>query len=657
LRATIGIANIGELFNFMRRLLSSSLLILFTIVCSRAGELRLDLNHTGSEASVQLSGDAGQEYLIESARDSAEQWTPVTSFILSDPSRLWKDAAAGTGNRFFRARTADPQQDASDFRLIDQNGVSRGLYYYASLNSLNAVVLTFAEGNYSSFAPKIAQLKSNPAFANNKVFFWTIEIGATNTRPNILKDATAAGITWPVYHDPMQLVTHDYDAHFSGETFVISRSTMKIVYRGVIDDGTSNYVAAALTSLNAGAPVVTTRLEPTLNTLTPRPRVVADYSTVIAPLLQTKCVVCHSSENIAPLSFTNHESVVTYAASIKQELLANRMPPFYADPQYGKFHNDTSLSNAEKAELADWLDAGAPRGNGPDLLTNVPPLPPKWPAELGEPDQIVTIPVQQIPAIGTNAYRYIYANATNAEGKWLRAAVVHPGNRKVVHHYIVWQGHSNAAMLSGVALYAPGRNEQPFPDGTGVYLPPNCDLTFNLHYTSDGVDETDQPELGLWYASTPPAHELKRVAAINYLFTLGSMAIPAGAPDFEVTANASILDGQASLGGVGFNSPVRLYSLSPHMHFRGSRMRFELTLPGVAGKQILLSVPTYRFDWQTIYNFEQPIDLPAGASINVVGAFDNSEQNLDNPDPTIAVNWGEQSWDEMFIGYIEYSAQ
>jgi hypothetical protein len=93
------------------------------------------------------------------------------------------------------------------------------------------------------------------------------------------------------------------------------------------------------------------------------------------------------------------------------------------------------------------------------------------------------------------------------------------------------------------------------------------------------------------------------------------------------------------------------------MHFRGSRMRFELTLPGVAGKQILLSVPTYRFDWQTIYNFEQPIDLPAGASINVVGAFDNSEQNLDNPDPTIAVNWGEQSWDEMFIGYIEYSAQ
>jgi hypothetical protein len=333
------------------------------------------------------------------------------------------------------------------------------------------------------------------------------------------------------------------------------------------------------------------------------------------------------------------------------------MPPFYADPQYGKFHNDTSLSNTEKAELVDWLEAGAPRGAGPDLLTNVPPLPPKWPAELGEPDQIVTIPMQQVPAVGTNAYRYIYANATNTEGKWLRAAVIHPGNRKVVHHYIVWQGHSNAAMLSGVALYAPGRNEQPFPDGTGVYLPPNCDLTFNLHYTSDGVDETDQPELGLWYADTPPPHELKRIAAINYLFTLGSMSIPAGAPDFEVTANASVLDGSPSLGGVVFNSPVRIYSLSPHMHFRGSRMRFELSLPGVTTKQILLSVPTYRFDWQTIYNFEQPVDLPAGAGINVVGAFDNSEQNLDNPDPNIAVTWGEQSWDEMFIGYIDYSSQ
>src|SRR5207302_11226102 len=145
---------------------------------------------------------------------------------------------------------------------------------------------------------------------------------------------------------------------------------MTIVYRGVIDDGVSNYVAAALTSLNAGAPVMTTRLEPTQNSLTPQTRTVADYSTVIAPMLQTKCVVCHSPDNIAPFAMTNHESVVSYLASMKEELMAARMPPWYADPEYGKFHNNTSLLNSEKAQLVDWLDAGAPRGTGADLLTH-----------------------------------------------------------------------------------------------------------------------------------------------------------------------------------------------------------------------------------------------------------------------------------------------
>jgi hypothetical protein len=623
---------------------------------ARAGDLRLNLNKTGSTASVELSGDTGNEYLIESARDSADVWKPVTSFILTDPSRLWKDAAADTGNRFFRARSLPSSEFrfADDFRLIDQNGVSRELFYYATLTSLKAIVVTFAEGNYSSFAPKIAALKTS--FPNN-VFFWTIETGVNNTRSNILKEATAAGVNWPVYHDPMQLVTHTYDAHFSGETFVIATASMTIAYRGVIDDATTNYVRAALNNLTASPSqqVITTRLEPDSGEITPRPETVADYSTVIAPLLQTKCIVCHSPGNIAPFALTKYDDVVSYANSMKQEILAARMPPFHADPEYGKFQNDISLSRAEKAALVDWIDAGAPRGTGPDPITDVPPPPSDWPAEFGPPDQIVTIPVQSIPATGTNAYRYIYANATNTEGKWLRAAVVRPSNRSVVHHYIVWEGHNTSAMLSGVAGYAPGRSELPFPEGTGIYLPPNSDLTFNLHYTSDGKEETDQPQLALWYAATPPAKELKTAAVINYGFTLGFMSIPAGNPDFEITGNAYVLNNNPTLSPLVFANPVRIYSFSPHMHFRGSRMRFELTLPGVTQKQILCSVPKYNFDWQTIYNLQTPLDLPANARIDVIGAFDNSPQNLDNPNPNIAMPWGEQSWQEMFIGYVQYS--
>src|ERR1041385_927732 len=428
--------------NSVRRLsLCVLTLVAFTTI-NPAADLRLKLNRTGSNASVELSGDAGNEYLIESARGSLDTWKPVTSFVLTDPSRIWQEATAGAGNRFFRASTAPVFEGryATDFRLIDQNGVSRELFYYITLPTLKAVVVTFADGNYSAFAPKIAALKAS--FPNN-VFFWTIETGVTNTRANILRDANAAGITWPVYHDPMQLVTHEYGAHFNGETLVISRETMKIEYRGVIDDATTNYVRAALNNLTASPAqqVITTRLEPTQGEIAARADTVADYSTVIAPLLQTKCITCHSPGNIAPFALTNNDNVLFHSDHMKEEILAARMPPWHADPQYGKFKNDISLSLDEKAQLLDWISAGAPRGTGPDPLLNVPPAPPKWPVELGQPDQIVTIPVQQIPATGTNAYRYIYANTTNTQGVWLKAAIVRPGNRAVVHHYIVWQGH------------------------------------------------------------------------------------------------------------------------------------------------------------------------------------------------------------------------
>jgi hypothetical protein len=612
---------------------------------TRAGEVRLKLNHSGPNASVELSGDAGEEYLIESARGSADVWTPVTSFILTDPSRLWKDAVANSGNRFFRARSIPPftGQYASDFRLIDQNGVSRELHYYITLPTLKAIVVTFADGNYSAFAPKIAALKSS--YPANSVFFWTIETGVNNTRSNILKQAAAAGINWPVYYDPMQLVTHDYDAHFNGETFVISRENMKVAYRGVIDDATTNYVRAALNNLTATTPeqVITTRLEPTLGEITARAGITADYATVIAPLLQAKCITCHSPDNIAPFALTKYDDVVEHGDDMKEEILAARMPPWHADPNYGIFHNDISLSATEKAQLVDWIEAGMPRGAGSDPLTDVPPAPSKWPEEFGPPDQIVKIPVQQVPASGTLAYRYIYANATNSTDKWLRAAIVRPSNRRVVHHYIVWEGHSNFAQLSGIAGYAPGRTERAFPEGTGVLLPANSALTFNLHYTANGTNEVDQPELALWYASAPPAQPLQTAAVLNLNFTFGGITIPAGSADFEVVASQT------------FSSPVRLYSFSPHMHFRGLRMRFELTLPGSSTKQILLSVPKYDFDWQTIYSLETPLDLPANSRIDVIGAFDNSAQNIFNPDPTVGVKWGEQSWQEMFIGYMEYS--
>jgi len=318
------------------------------------------------------------------------------------------------------------------------------------------------------------------------------------------------------------------------------------------------------------------------------------------------------------------------------------MPPWHADPEYSKFKNDNSLSPAQLAQLIDWLNAGLPRGAGADPLLNIPPAPPKWPAELGPPDQIVTIPEQHIEAVGVHAYRYIYARSTNTTDRWLKAAIVRPSNRRVVHHYIVWEGHTSSAQLSGIAEYVPGRIETGFPPGTGILLKANMAMTFNLHYTATGQDETDLPELAVWYADAPPAAPLRIAAAIDPFFVGQFKSIPAGAADYELTASTP------------FGSPARIYSVSPHMHFRGARMRFELAAPGQP-RRIIASIPHYHFDWQTAYQFDPPIDVPGSSTIHVIGAFDNSAQNHHNPDPNIAVKWGEQSWEEMFIGYIEYS--
>jgi hypothetical protein len=607
-----------------------------------AAEAKLDLTRSGNEAALKLSGENGVEYVLE-AGNSLNEWNVLSSFLLNDLTRMWREPAQNSGARFYRARTVAENEDrfARNFRLIDHNGVAQELHYFAGLETLKAVVLIFTEGNYPAFASKISELRNDPAFQEG-VFFWTIDTRTNTTRSKIKSEAALAEVDWPVLHDPLHLTKRDYQARFNGEVFVVRRADLAIVYRGKIDDATgaepptNQYLATALSDIMEDKPIVVTRMEPAQNRLTQLQRPIADYSTVIAPLLQQKCVTCHSPGNIGPFALTNHQSVVTYADQMREQVTVGNMPPWHADPEYGKFKNNISLTALERGQLVDWLAAGAPRGNGvDDPLTHVPPPPPKWPAHLGPPDQIVTIPLQQVPATGAIDYRYILAYATNQEDRWLRAAVVRPSNPKVVHHYNVWEGRTATPLV--LAAYSPGRNEGPYPEGTGWLLRANMEMTFNLHYNASGQEETDQPELALWYASAPPARPLRGEAAQEASFT-----IPPGERDFEVWAQYR------------FEDPARLYMVNPHMHVRGSRMRFELTVPGQP-KRIIASVPRYEFHWQTIYYFDPPLDLPGGSVIDVIGAFDNSHLNPENPDPTAFVGWGDQSWDEMFIGYMEFS--
>jgi hypothetical protein len=622
------------------------LALILSATAAFAGDARLNLSRTPSSTQVQLNADAATEYQIESAASLDQQiWNPIVSVNLTNTQFAWPDASASTGNRFYRAHTIPEDPLAQNFRLIDHQGKSRELYYHELDPALKAIVITFARSNYTAFASKILKLKTNSAYSA-KVLFWTIDTDPNVSRTNIAQQATSASVSWPVFQDPLQLVARDYDPHFNGEVFVVSTFDGTIAYRGLIDDAvgssaaTRNYLAEALDKLLASAPVYLRRVEPTTAPINRFTRPIADYGTTIAPILQAKCVVCHSPDNIAPFAMTNYNAVAFYADSMKEAIMAKEMPPWHADPLYGKFQNDVSLTDTELTQLIDWLNAGHPRGAGADpLAAALPPPPPKWPIELGPPDEIVTIPPQSVVAVGTEAYRYIYANATNATPKYLRAAVVRPSNKAVVHHYIVWQGHSTTAQLSGIATYVPGHNDRPYPAGTGVSIPANAPLTFNLHYTANGASQVDQPELGLWYTNVAPAKTLKIGAAANPFIN-----IPPNTPEYSPTVPTTFT----------FSSkPATIFSLSPHMHVRGLRMKFDLTLPD-GSSRTLLSVPKYDFDWQTIYVLDPPLDVPLGAKITVSGAYDNSVMNIYNPNPNATITWGEQSWDEMFIGYLEY---
>jgi hypothetical protein len=352
---------------------------------------------------------------------------------------------------------------------------------------------------------------------------------------------------------------------------------------------------------------------------------------------------------------TNHASIVSKVFDIKHQVLAGHMPPWFADPHYGQFSNDRSLTKEETARLIQWIDDGAPRGTGPDPLESatVPVgYPFSWPASLGTPDQILTIPVQNIPATGVVGYRYIPMTTSFPTDVWLRAAVVKPGNIKVVHHVLVFDGQTLGGLAGFFSGYVPGTDAAAFPAGTGKLLRAGQELEFQMHYITIGTAQTDQTQIALYVSPAPPTYPLQTRSSFDVLFN-----IPANNPDFQRTAF------HPSSGTLQTN--ILLYELSPHMHLRGSHFKYEVIYPDNS-VEVLLSVPHYVFHWQTLYRLATPKRIPRGSRIRTVAGWDNTEQNSHLMDeyyatqdarflPNRNVGFGEQSYDEMFIGYMNYA--
>lgn len=546
------------------------------------------------------------------------------------------------------AETAGGPIEAINFGMLDEQGT----YHELKRTTAKAVVLFFTANGCPIARQNIPKVKALRRKYGDAVEFWLVN--SEDDRESIRKEVRDYGIRpLPVLIDDTQGVAGYFKVDRTCEVIAISAKDWSVFYRGAIDDqlaegaqkpkAAEHYLKAALTEFLAGKPVTQPLTaargcrifaeEPADQLGRP-----VNYVQDVAPILKRRCQGCHSPGQIGPFSYSGYSKARRMAGMMEEVILARRMPPWHADPAYGHFSNDRSIPVGEARILLNWFRNGAPRGEGDDPLEMALPEPEEWP--LGEPDYVVKLPEpQSIPATGVLDYRYVKVKSPVPDGGWLRGVAVHPDNRRVVHHIIVRvldPGQQNRYSAEDYFLvgWAPGTPEGFFPMGTGKRIKPGALLEFELHYNTSGRPETDQSAIGLYVAKQAPTRVLRTVGPLDM-----ELNIPPGERDAKTFAVA------------GFQKDTYLFDLSPHMHYRGQWFRYEALYPD-GTREVLLSVPHYDFNWQTTYRLAEPKLLPKGSWLLCTGGWDNSKSNPANPDPERRVRWGDQSFDEMFIGFV-----
>jgi hypothetical protein len=553
------------------------------------------------------------------------------------------------------AHALSPGERVDNFRLLDQNGASHELYYHSDAK---AVVL-MAHGNGCDIVrqtlPALKELREK--YRAQGVEFLLIDSNLQDGRDAIAQEAAEFGIDFPILVDETQLIGESLGVARTADVFVIDPKTWKLMYRGPVDDrlaygaqrpaATKSYLIDALDAVLAGKPISAAQIDAVgcLVNLPERDRRDAhakiSYSEQIAPLLTAKCASCHRSGGGAPWAMTSYEMVRGFAPMIREVIRTKRMPPWHADPHYGSFVGERSMSDDDARMLVHWIEAGAPRGDGPDPLTAIQPSTTEW--TLGKPDLIVEVPAFEVPATGVVNYQYPRAANPLGHDAWIRAIEILPGNRSIVHHVLVGlddPGNGSQRAIRGqigeLGGYAPGKNAVPYPADSGILLRKEAGFRFQMHYTPNGKAATDVTRVGLFFYDKPPKYSMHMTLMLDT-----TLSIPANTKEYK-----------AKLEHV-FDRDIVLYSVLPHAHLRGRAAKFTATYPD-GRQEILLSVPKYDFNWQTTYALNPPKPIPAGTHIVLDMTWDNSAQNPANPDPNRVVHWGEQTWDEMNVGWMRY---
>lgn len=547
---------------------------------------------------------------------------------------------------------------APNVEFTDLAGKTRSLSAFVKTEGKPYTVVAFTGTSCPlcrKLAPTLAALERE--WAAKGVQFLFVNPMSTE-KPEALEAAVKEhGFRGPYVRDKGRALASALRASTTTEVFVLD-AARTVLYRGAVDDQYGlgyqkaapgvNYLADALKEVTAGRrPLVAATTAPGCELELPdaESREAKDltWHRDISRIVQNNCQECHREGGTGPFPLVTREDVIEHAGMIRKVVTKGQMPPWFAAPATeGDSHapvwgNDRSLPPGDKEALLAWLAGDRAEGDPKDA-----PLPRVWPGEwrIGEPDLVIGLPEPvQVKATGLMKYVNIQVPLDLTEDKWVRGFEVKPEALAQVHHVLVFVIEPGKRVNGDnfLAAYAPGLPGQLYPEGYAKRLPAGSKLHFQLHYTPNGTAVQDRTRLGLVFAKEKPKHEVMVAAVQNH-----RIRIPAGAADHEETASLPVPE------------DVQILALMPHMHVRGKSFRFELAGPD-GSRRVLLDVPRYDFNWQLSYRFAAPLRVAKGSRVEAFAKYDNSADNPFNPDPTVEVRWGDQTEEEMMIGYLEYT--
>ncbi len=550
----------------------------------------------------------------------------------------------------FAPPTVAEDRGIEDFTLHTHRGVEWSL---SDVKESELIVVAFLGTECPLarlYGPRLSKLQEQ--YEQRGVAFVGINANTQDSITEITSYVAKHNITFPILKDVGNRVADQFEAERTPEVFLLDRKR-KIRYRGRVDDqylvGQSRDkvnredLAIAIDELLAGKPVSFSRTTP-LGCHIGRVRKTAPHGDVtwsnqIVRIFNKACVECHRAGEIAPFQLTRFDDVVGWEDTILEVIADNRMPPWFANPAHGEFRNDARLCEKEKSLIDKWVKNGMPEGDPAEL-----PAPPKFTKgwRIPKPDQVFYMREEpfNVPAQGVVDYQYFVVETGWDEDKYIYAAEARPDNTSVVHHilvYIIPPGEREQTDARDVLVgYAPGSTPVQLRDGIALKVPAGSRLLFQMHYTPNGYEQHDRSYAGVCFIDKKDVTKLRKGRlAINTRFK-----IPPNTDNHSVTADYQ------------FHRDESLLAMTPHMHLRGKAFRYEAIYPD-GKKEVLLDVPKYDFNWQLKYILDKPKHIPKGTTIHCTALFDNSKNNPANPDPDKKVRWGDQSWEEMMIGFFD----